>query len=417
MPVLSKVGNFNIGTGAAASTVAVTGVGFTPKVILLWWSGLTASSNGDRATHIRGFGVTCGPSDFRCVGTRDWDARPSAESFRGHREDACIVEVGTAAFDGWADLQSFNADGFTLEILDQFATDLYVTYLALGGSSITAAESGRFTAAGTAPVNQTVNNVGNFQPSVTFFFGISAFDPNAWATDEGFFLGVATGSGDEQVWTGGSNTGEATPNTATYCRSGEAIAISPSSPHLAPADRAEFVSHNASPGGFTVNWLERSNGLRVFWLSIAGGDWSAGNLLTRTDTNAITVSGLASRPSAMLFVSGNRAETAQDAVPDAHDEWSMGAATSPTARAVQHVASRDGAADSYVFRAARSDAVYVNADPVNTSFTLEGLMDVQSVENDGFTCVMDDVDPAQAFVWYVAVGPASPPRMALLGVG
>jgi hypothetical protein len=407
MAVSAKVGAFNIGTGAATTTVAVTGVGFQPKALIFWWSGLTTTSTGDRATHLRGMGWATSSSNFGAVCSRDEDAIGTAAADSGCRTDACIVEQGDGAFVGWADLVSMDSDGFTLEIIDQFATDLYVTYLAIGGDSITNAECGVFTAVGTAPVNQTVNNSGNFTPSVTLFLSDGAI-ANAPVTrvDSNFMFGAAVDSSSECVLWAGANDAGATMAAGSYVRAGECIAMNTGNPANSPDVRGEFVSHNASPGGFTVNWLERLTNARVLWCSIAGGDWAVGNLLTRTDTADITVSGLASQPAAMLFVSGNKAETTQDAAGGAHDEWSMGAATSTTERAVQHVASRNGNTDSFVFRTARTDAVYVNADPANASYTLEGLMDLSAVTSDGFTCVMDDTDPSAMFAWYVAVGPA-----------
>jgi hypothetical protein len=406
MAVERKVGSFNITTGVATSAVAVTGLGFQPKVILFWWSGLTATSNGDRATHLRGMGFACSSTNFCAISSRDEDGVGTSISDAGLRTDACIVEQGDGAMVGWADLQSFDADGFTVEVVDQFVTDLLVSYLALGGASITAAEAGILTQTGAPPINQTVNNVGNFQPSVTFFASIGAAAGTGTRVDSTYSFGAATSSTGEGVIGGGSNDAAATMATGSYCRSGEAVGVHGGNPASSPDIRAEFVSHNAGPGGFTLNWLERGTSYRVLWCSIAGGDWAVGNLLTRTDGNDIAVTGLASQPAAVLMVSGNKAETTQDAAPGTHDEWSMGAATSTTERVVQHVASRSGNTDSFVFRTARTDAVYVNADPANASYTLEGLMDLKSIESDGFTCVMDDVDPSAMFAWYVAVGPA-----------
>jgi hypothetical protein len=407
MAVERAIGTFNIGTGAATTTVSVTGLSFQPKVALFWWSGLTAASNGDRATHLRGMGWATSSTNFGAVCTRDEDALGTAAADGGARIDACVVEQGDGAMVGWADLASFNSDGFTLEIIDQFTTDLLVNYVVLGGASITAAECGIFTQSGAPPINQTVNNTGNFQPSITFFLSAGVTTGStATKIDSMATLGAATSSSDEHVWAGGSNDAAITMATGSYCRAGEVTASHSGNPSASPLNRAEFVSHNASPGGFTLNWLERDTNTRVLWLSIAGGDWAVGNLLTRTDTADIAVTGLASQPSAVLFVSGNKAETVQDAAPGAHDEWSMGAATSATDRVVQHVASRNGNTDSFVFRTARTDAVYVNADPANAAYTLEGLMDLKSIESDGFTCVMDDADPSAMFVWYVSVGPA-----------
>jgi hypothetical protein len=53
--------------------------------------------------------------------------------------------------------------------------------------------------------------------------------------------------------------------------------------------------------------------------------------------------------------------------------------------------------------------------------TVEGEMDVSSVDAGGFTLIMDDADPAQSFVVYAAFGntvvAATVKHLAILGVG
>ena len=77
-----------------------------------------------------------------------------------------LDNAGAAA--GKAELQSFGTNNFVLEIQDQFVTDLLVHYWVITG--LDNAEIGSFTPTGTAPVNQTVDNAGNFQPDITFSY-------------------------------------------------------------------------------------------------------------------------------------------------------------------------------------------------------------------------------------------------------
>jgi hypothetical protein len=407
--VRAKVGYFNIGTGAAGTTVQVADAGFTPKVVIFWWNGATGLTNGQRGTSLRGQGWACSPSNFGVSCTRDEDAAGTSVADSGWRQDSCIAQQGDGVFIGWADLQSFNAGGFTLEILQAFTVDMLICYLAIGGDDITNAECGQFQQAVLPPANQTINNVGNFPPSITMFMiaGTQSAAP-ATSPDSQFMFGAATASSDDHVYMGGSNDAQANPiQTAALARAGECVVSNNNSPAGAPALRYEFVSNNASPGGFTVNCLERGTLERVMWLSIKGGAWAIGNLLTRTDGDPINITGLSARPAAGIVVSANRAQTAQDAAGASHDEWSMGAFTSASERVAAQIASRSGQTDTYVHRAIRNDAVYINSDPVNVSYVLQGLMDVTGTSASGFDLVMDDADPAQAFAWYIAVSPTS----------
>jgi hypothetical protein len=71
-------------------------------------------------------------------------------------------------------------------------------------------------------------------------------------------------------------------------------------------------------------------------------------------------------------------------------------------------------ADADVFLASEYDAVYIDIDP--TSSSVVGLMDVKSIDTDGFTCIMDDADPSGKFVWYLALGVAPAGTSATAGL-
>lgn len=399
MALSAHTGSFNITTAAAGNTVAVTGLGFQPKAIIFWWSGRTeAVDAGGSATLTGGIGFAVSASSFCALAFRDVDGIGTSNTDQGQRDDACILETGDSANVGWADLQSMDSDGFTVEIIDAFTINLRVSYIAYGGSDITNAEIGRFTATGAAPVNQSVTNAGGFRPDITFFCGGSSADPPVATTVSLFNFGVAIDASNEYTWSAGAANGSANGATASYCRAGECYSTGTGA--VGVTNRAEFVSHDAS--GFTINWLERANANRVYWLSIKGGAWKVGDLLTQTDTTtAMAESGFGFAPAGALFVSAGKAQSASDTT-DAHFNWSMGAATSTTNRGAQEASSRNGNTTMFCQTFIEFDEVYIDVDP--TTDAIVGLMDIQSFDSDGFTAIMDDADPSQAFVWYVAAG-------------
>jgi hypothetical protein len=168
-----------------------------------------------------------------------------------------------------------------------------------------------------------------------------------------------------------------------------------------------------------VNWLERGLDTRVYYLSIQGGSWAVGDLLTQTDTTtAMAESGFGFSPSSLLFVSAGKAEDASD-TSSAHWKMSVGMATSTSNCGAVAGGSRNGNTTMFTQNFIEYDSVYINFDPATDAIT--GLMDVQSFDSDGATMIMDDADPSQAFVWYVAAGstPAAGGRFnygLLLGV-
>lgn len=67
---------------------------------------------------------------------------------------------------------------------------------------------------------------------------------------------------------------------------------------------------------------------------------------------------------------------------------------------MQAISDEDNLADTETATGNYDSAVYINiADDAAV-----GLMDLKSIESDGFTCVMDDTDPSACWVTYLAFG-------------
>ena len=421
MALSAKTGAFNIGLGAATTTVPVTGVGFTPKVVIFWWSGRTESvDTAGRATLVQGVGWATSATDSRSYATRSADAAAISATDSGHRADACVLEQGDGAMVGWADLQSFDADGFTLEILDAFVTDLRVSYLAMGGADLTNAASVLWnSAAGVVPFTQAVTGFG-FQPDFVLNLAGNNFgNPPVTAANMQFSIGMASGSANRYATSHQARDGQADTNTGAYGIDSEFIAY-PATANPTINARADFTSFDA--GGFTITWSTAGSGFRNQTLGLKfGGNVAVGSLLTQTDTTtAITVSGLAFKPAAVLFLSHAKAESTTGTAQD-HQQWSLGAATSATERTAQGTRDQDAAADSIVTTGLETDAVYMNLDGTG----VVALMDLTAMNSDGFSAIMDDAEAAQTIVGYAAFGAAAagaasvvtPRSFGLLGVG
>jgi hypothetical protein len=163
-------------------------------------------------------------------------------------------------------------------------------------------------------------------------------------------------------------------------------------------NRQSIVSMDSD--GFTFNQLEAAAFYHIY-LAIRGGSWSIGDLLTQTDTSTVvTESGLPTQPKSVLFVSANRAMDVQN-TGTVHGQLSIGAGTSTSNRVAMAIMDEDNLATSETSSAIEFDEVYIH---INTSDTLEGLGDINSITSDGFTFIMDDADPAQMYVWWVAAG-------------
>lgn len=170
----AKVGAFNTGTGTA--DVAVTDPGFTPDLVLFWWTGRTESVDtiGLLDVH-RGFGWTIGTAagNNRAVAANTDHGNANGTSRSAHSADACILTVDFAAspaISGAAKLKSFDSGGFTLQITDAFPADFRIHYWAIKLPSGFQLATGDSTEGTTA--NQSIT-APNFLPDIVWFMNTS----------------------------------------------------------------------------------------------------------------------------------------------------------------------------------------------------------------------------------------------------
>lgn len=290
-----------------------------------------------------------------------------------------------------------DADGFTLIVDDAMPVDLRVHFLALG-TPITNVASIQFQIPA-SPGDQDITSL-SFQPDFLLFFsnGETTVPPDA-SGNARFMVGAATGASNQGVLLTYASNGEATMDTRAYCTSGECIAMNNANVPPLIIERADFVSFLSN--GFRLNWAEINATRYIHCLALKGGNYHVGNLLTQTDTTTdIVESGFGFPPTAAMFFSHGQAESTSDTFQD-NDRVSIGAFSSLTLRGAQGTLDEDAVLTSEVTTAIEFDAVYVN---ISSASAVQGLMDVKSKDGDGFTMIMDDADPAQAFVWYAAFG-------------
>lgn len=391
MSLNAKVGAFSTGTGSA--DVEVT-VGFQPKAIIFWWGGRTdlVDAVGQRNIDY-GFGFATSATSRVCFAAHCEDDQTNTATARAPRNDSCVNTVDSSqSVDGIADLKSMEPDGFIIAIDDPFSYDLRVHYLALGGDSITDAVCGTDSLSFN---DTTISGVG-FQPDLMFIGTNGETSWNQRAGGAWLGLGAGISSTQRATLTGATGNGESSSDAVSYCIDIEFISKCRGG---VVNFRQGFSAMNSD--GCTTTHIEAPGPRLVGYLALKGGDYKIGSLLTRDDGEDISVSGLASKPSAAFFASHTRAESTQDSA-DTHFKQSLGAFSSLTDRGVQSINDEQiNPTDCY--SAIEYDEVYANIDNAGA---IQGLMDVKSIESDGFTCVMDDTDPSAALVWYVTFGPA-----------
>lgn len=402
---------------AATTTYAVTGLGFTPKALRLYWVGIASATDLESTTVPlrRGLGFAADATHRRAVCGYSADNSAGADCGAVAANDCVVVTVdGTGTVDAKLDLASLDADGFTLVVDDQIPSDLTVCWEAWGGTDIASVTVGDiaepaatgtqnypatgFTAAGT---DQVVLLAG---VQSTAALGTGA------ATDSGIAIGVATGTAATAQWVGAFNSDDASNPTDTdsYVRTGECLAqivVGGGNPDA----RASLSAWGTDL--FTLDWVARGlTNRRSIYLAIKGGAWAAGSVAidTRTVGNTATVSGLAFAPVGLLTLSGGTTEQAAGTASTV-ERAAIGSASSATARRSMGWVDTNALATSAIFTRVDYDAVVGFTDLGVNNWTL----DLDAVTADGFRLITDENaggnSPASTLVAYLGFGDAPVP--------
>lgn len=187
LSVFAGTFNKNAGTGAQA----ITGVGFTPKVLILWTSyQSTADVIGNDS--IFGFGFTTGAAQSHAASwSSQHNVATSNNSRRGAAKVLTVVQYGETLL-AECGLTSFDADGFTLDWTTNGGGTQIVHFLALGGGDIVNQKVSTFTSP-TSTGNKVITGLG-FQPDLILFLRHSPLSNLALGTSAAgaqFMLGAA----------------------------------------------------------------------------------------------------------------------------------------------------------------------------------------------------------------------------------
>src|SRR5215471_1213916 len=164
-----RVGTFTKSTNTSVpNDQAVTGVGFQPKVLLLFL--LPQTATGNSSDQAFGMGMCGSAADVQASAQWSDDAvSTTAAVFRAETKAIASAASSGGTTVCLADLKSFDSDGFTLTWTRNDSSLAYeIFYIAIGGNDITNVKLHKPTAqSGTG--NKDYTGVG-FQPDIIFFF-------------------------------------------------------------------------------------------------------------------------------------------------------------------------------------------------------------------------------------------------------
>lgn len=391
-----KVGTFGTTTQAAGNNVVVSGLGFTPDLVLFFWSGRTAVGIANLQERGAGHGMALSATERRACCTHIGSGG-SYWSGRSHHNAACIITSavglgGVAETDGAMDFVSLDTDGFTLVIDDAFPGDFQVGYVAFEG--LDAVAIGTLTEPAATGL-QTISGVG-FQPNLVLFLSTSdATAPPAQDNHAKLMIGAMT-SQAQYVTAILDHDNQGIADSYHYTFNGECVALGTDGAGTDLNGRAAFSAMTSD--GFTLNWLERAGSRLVFWLALKGANLALGDILSATDLNNFSETGIGFPPQGLIFFSSFDALSTQD-TKVADLRLSVGAATGPSARFSFAEIKDNGITDHNEVH--RTTEVYGSFADTSGS-PIDGEMDFVSLDSDGFTAVMDDADASARFIWYIA---------------
>jgi hypothetical protein len=134
LDILAHVGTSTSPT--STGTKAVTGVGFTPKVVMPF-SMVAGNAFGDGATTLASLmiGAAVSPSNNAAIWARSTNGLTTSSTSRRHSGSKCISTDSPVVVE--ADLDSFDSDGFTLDYTNPYVVAaLLLNHICLGGADL-----------------------------------------------------------------------------------------------------------------------------------------------------------------------------------------------------------------------------------------------------------------------------------------
>ena len=238
-----SVGQFTKKT--STGTDPITGVGFQPDVVLIMGDlGTVLNTNNDGMSHFMGCGT--GPASRWVLHGFDEDFANFMNTGGNQRTDKILIQTDdTGVLTADADLDSLDADGFTLDYLTADGNANQYSYLALKGGRYELGSFNGLTSLG----NQAVAGV-SFQPKMDIFRTYCHAASATQVADMKLHIGAGISSSARSSFWMGSEDGPADSDTSMALSETECIqCFEDALPLLASAD---FVSQNSD--GFTVDW-------------------------------------------------------------------------------------------------------------------------------------------------------------------
>ena len=353
------------------TTIAVTGLGFTPKALRFYWVGLQSNSptnaNSAAVNEKRGVGFASSATSRASVGTSSVDNSAAMDTGSIFTTTAIAITVDNAGVvDGLLDINSFDVDGFTLIVDDVAVQNITVFWEAWGGDEITNVTVGSIAEpAATGTQNYTATGfVANpsDRSQCVMFAGVQSVNASGTgqAQDSGLHVGFSTGTASANNITvcGNQDDASAAGDADGYNYTGDCLSMIVIGGGTAVNARATLSAFGTNI--FTLNWLARTTtNRRSIYMAIKGGQWIAGSTTIAGNTlNSTTSINFPFKINGVSLI-GAMKTISTVATASIEDRIGFGSGLSTTSRNSAAILDRDGTANTEINLSIYYDKVLV----------------------------------------------------------
>ncbi|HET6458877.1 MAG TPA: LamG domain-containing protein, partial [Nitrosopumilaceae archaeon] len=414
----ARVPNFKVSVGSFNATTSssiqnITGIGFQPKAIIVYWTNETAPhDSGLPQNNIQvgfGFGNGTALSQQRAITIQSDDGVTTSNANRNSTTNSFITieTVNTAGGAmspvGIARLNYLGPDGFGLYWQKIPPKAVAIHYIAFGGSDLKKAGVGEFDATAGAGT-QAVTGTG-WKPDFLMLMSsnVAAASLNQPQTIAllgiGFATNPLTGAGANQTSVALTSRDAIAPSQ-TWTRTNQTGAMNLVSSTGADITRANVKSFDTN--GFTISKVSAS-AQRWYYLALQGGHYSVGNFTKSTSTGSQVISktGMGMTPSGLILFSNDKVGNATNAV-GSNARLSFGAGNG-TAQGSIWLHDTNGLATTSAKERESTHNIAIHG----TGTTLDAKTSLTSLDANGFTLNWGTNNAVAQQIMYVAFGPTT----------
>lgn len=402
MPLLTKVGTFTSPTANGAQ--AVTGVGFTPKVIILWAVGTFSGADGFRSADnfAQGMGYCTSPTNTFAQASRSYGGGTASAASRAMSSNAFILVGGGHAVFLRADLTSIDLDGFTLNWLDTLTSSFKLYYLALGGSDLTHARVVQWNTP-VATGLHAVSGVG-FRPDCVLNLHTGGASSTFPFTAGNAVLGLGAMTANGEQWASGTYSVNNVSPAKTFRDQEPDQCLTALTATGTIFFQASYASMDAD--GFTTNFttLATTSSFPILSLCLKGGRYRVGTLAKSVAASPVSqaISAVGFKPKGLLLAGvQDIARTA----PTTHLAYGLGASDGTTHFSTA-IHDLDAVATPKATSYSASASVYTKVE--NGARVIDAQSGFGGFDSDGWALNWTTNDAIETRITYIAISDSAP---------